>query len=75
MCKEKPVAAVPDLNTTVRLGPPDGAIGMLTHRDRAILRAVAIGTAELVAGAEPDLYLDGLACSDQFTAHRLVPPD
>jgi hypothetical protein len=54
------MTAVPDLIST------------LTHRDRAILRAVAVGTAELVAGAEPDLYLDGLACSDQFAAHRLV---
>lgn len=44
----------------------------LTQRDRAILRAVAAGSAELVAGAEPDIYLDGLACSDQFAAHRLV---
>lgn len=49
----------------------DDAVRTLTHRDRAILRAVASGTAELVAGAEPDLYLDGLACSDQFAAHRL----
>jgi hypothetical protein len=44
----------------------------LTHRDRAILRTVARGAAELVAGAESVLYLDGLACSDQFAVGRLV---
>ena len=55
------------------MSPPCAAtVSTLTHRDRAILRAVAAGSAELVAGAEPDMYLDGLACSDQFAAHRLV---
>lgn len=44
----------------------------LSYRDRAILRAVDSGTAELVLSATPDLYLDGLLCSDQFAAHRLA---
>lgn len=44
----------------------------LTGRDRAILAAVAAGGAELMWGAEPDLYLDGRCCSDQAAAHRLV---
>lgn len=44
----------------------------LTGRDRAILRAVARGRAELVWGAEPDLYLDGRFCCDQSAVHRLV---
>jgi hypothetical protein len=44
----------------------------LTGRDRAILRAVATGGAELVAGAEPDLLLDGRYCCDQTAAHRLA---
>lgn len=45
----------------------------LTSRDRAILRAVDGGNAELVAaGSEPDLYLDGRHCSDQFAARRLA---
>ena len=44
----------------------------LTGRDRAILRAVGRGTAELVVGGEPDLYLDGRWCADQFAAHRLA---
>ena len=34
----------------------------LSCRDRAILRAVAKGGAELLAGAEPDLFLDGRCC-------------
>jgi hypothetical protein len=52
--------------------PVAATLRTLTHRDRGILRAVSAGSAELVAGAEPDMYLDGLACSDQFAAHRLV---
>ena len=44
----------------------------LSGRDRAILRAVERGTAELVVGVEPDLYVDGRWCADQFAAHRLA---
>ena len=44
----------------------------LSGRDRAILRAVEYGLAELVVGVEPDLYLDGRSCADQFAAHRLA---
>ena len=44
----------------------------LSGRDRAILRAVAAGGAELALGVEPDLYLDGRCCCDQPAAHRLV---
>lgn len=44
----------------------------LSVRDRAILRAVTQGRAELVWGSEPDLYLDGRFCCDQSAAHRLV---
>jgi hypothetical protein len=52
--------------------PPTPVPTELTHRDRAILRTVARGAAEFVAGAESVLYLDGLACSDQFAVCRLV---
>ena len=41
----------------------------LTRRDRAILKAVADGRAELVHG---DLLLDGRCCCDQMAAHRLA---
>ncbi|WP_214404140.1 hypothetical protein [Pseudonocardia lacus] len=44
----------------------------LSGRDRAILRAVAAGNAELSWGAEPDLLLDGRYCCDQPAAHRLA---
>ena len=44
----------------------------LSGRDRAILRAVAAGGAELALGAEPDLFLDGRCCCDQSAAHHLV---
>ena len=44
----------------------------LTGRDRAILRAIARGGAELVAGSEPDLLLDGRCCCDQTAVHRLA---
>ena len=44
----------------------------LTHRDRAILRAVAGGTAELIGGSQPDLLVDGRCCCDQMAARRLA---
>ncbi len=44
----------------------------LSCRDRAILRAVGNGGAELIMGAEPDLFLDGRCCADQLAAHRLA---
>ena len=47
-------------------------IATLSHRDRAILRAVAGGTAELIGGSEPDLLVGGRCCCDQMAAHRLA---
>lgn len=44
----------------------------LSGRDRAILRAVAAGGAELALGSEPDLFLDGRCCCDQAAVHNLV---
>lgn len=44
----------------------------LSGRDRAILRAVAAGGAELSSGVEPDLFLDGRSCCDQSAVHHLV---
>lgn len=44
----------------------------LTRRDLAILRVVARGGAELIAGVEPDLFLDGMYCCDQSAAHFLA---
>ncbi|MPY81253.1 MAG: hypothetical protein GEV04_23120 [Actinophytocola sp.] len=44
----------------------------LNNRERATLRAVGVGRAEITCSAEPDLFIDGLACCDQVTAHRLA---
>lgn len=53
------------------MGRSGEAVGehQLSARDRAILAAVAAGSARLGAGA---LYLDGRCCCDQSAAHRLV---
>ncbi|WP_250558416.1 hypothetical protein, partial [Pseudonocardia lacus] len=50
---------------------PTAAVA-LSDRDRAILRAVGRGGAEVVVGALPDLFLDGRCCCDQLAARRLV---
>lgn len=60
------------MDTRTAEHPSAGPARGLTCRDRAILRAVARGDAEIVVGAEPDLFLDGRCCSDQMAAHRLV---
>ncbi|MFD9965067.1 hypothetical protein [Amycolatopsis sp. NPDC058986] len=44
----------------------------LSHRDRAILKAVAAGRAELSCSCEPDLFVDGLSCCDQAAARALT---
>jgi hypothetical protein len=37
-----------------------------------MLRAVSDGRAELICSCEPDLFIDGLGCCDQYTAHLLA---
>jgi hypothetical protein len=37
-----------------------------------MLRAVVAGRAQLSCGREPDLFIDGVPCCDQFTAHTLA---
>src|SRR5438045_2332251 len=60
------------------MGRSKGGVAMpqevveLNHRERATLRAVALGHAEITRSCEPDLFIDGLACCDQSTAHRLA---
>lgn len=44
----------------------------LNPRERATLRAVALGGAEITHSKAPDLFLDGLPCCDQSTARRLA---
>jgi hypothetical protein len=42
------------------------------HRAIAFLRAIGAGRGTLRCSCEPDLYIDGLSCGDQFTAHELA---
>ena len=44
----------------------------LSHRDRAILRAVAAGRCELSAAAGASLVIDGVRCCDQLVGPRLA---
>ncbi len=44
----------------------------LNNRERATLSAVGLGRCEITCSAEPDLFIDGIPCCDQFTAHRLA---
>ncbi|MGH3451495.1 MAG: hypothetical protein ACRDQW_12395 [Haloechinothrix sp.] len=47
-------------------------VAELNNRERAALHAIALGIAEITCSCEPDLFIDGLACCDQFTARRLA---
>lgn len=47
---------------------PSPAAATLSHRDRAVLAAVAAGRGTVTAGR---LLIDGLPCADQFVAARL----
>lgn len=38
----------------------------------AMLRAVAAGRALISRSCEPDLFIDGVACCDQVSAHELA---
>ncbi|SDC42048.1 hypothetical protein [Actinokineospora iranica] len=44
----------------------------LNYRVLAMLRAVDAGRAQISCGSEPDLYIDGVPCCDQFAAHTLT---
>ncbi|WP_410672520.1 hypothetical protein [Amycolatopsis sp. cmx-4-68] len=45
---------------------------VVNHRMLAMLRAVAAGRARVSCSSEPDLFIDGLSCGDQFAAHALA---
>lgn len=44
----------------------------LNHRALSILRAVVAGRVQLSCSSEPDLYIDGVPCCDQYLAHTLA---
>lgn len=54
------------------MSDPATLADVLSHRAFALLRAVGAGRAEMTCSSEPDLFVDGLACCDQSTAHHLA---
>lgn len=62
----------PSTISTRKVDPADE--GGLIHnlRASAILRAVAAGRVEMTYGCEPDMFIDGVYCCDQFAAHELA---
>lgn len=42
------------------------------HRICALLRAVGDGRGEMTVSSEPDLFIDGVPCCDQYTAHVMA---
>lgn len=44
----------------------------LNHRALSMLRAVVAGRAQISCSSEPDLYVDGVPCCDQYLAHTLA---
>ncbi|GLY39069.1 hypothetical protein Amsp01_050930 [Amycolatopsis sp. NBRC 101858] len=45
---------------------------LVNHRMLAMLRAVGAGRGRVSCSSEPDLFIDGLSCGDQFAAHALA---
>ena len=56
------------MNGNERSGSP----AVPNHRMLAMLRAVAAGRGRVSCSSEPDLFIDGLSCGDQFAAHALA---
>lgn len=44
----------------------------LNHRAMSMLRAVVAGRAQISCSSEPDLFIDGVPCCDQYLAHTLA---
>ncbi|EOD65222.1 hypothetical protein [Amycolatopsis vancoresmycina] len=59
------------MNGNEKTGSP-AAHPVVNHRKRAMLRAVGAGRALVSCSSEPDLFIDGLSCGDQFAAHELA---
>lgn len=51
---------------------PTTTTAILSHRDRAVLRAVAAGRCAISAHDAGALTIDGLSCCDQFVGPRLT---
>jgi len=59
------------MNGNEKAGSP-AAHPAVNHRMRAMLRAVGAGRGRVSCSSEPDLFIDGLSCGDQFAAHALA---
>jgi hypothetical protein len=59
------------MNRNEKTGSP-AAHPVVNHRMRAMLRAVGAGRGRVSCSSEPDLFIDGLSCGDQFAAHALA---
>ncbi len=59
------------MNGNENTGSP-AAHPVVNHRVRAMLRAVGAGRGRVSCSSEPDLFIDGLSCGDQFAAHALA---
>ncbi|MFB9683559.1 hypothetical protein [Amycolatopsis plumensis] len=59
------------MNGNDETGSP-AAHPVVNHRVRAMLRAVGAGRGQVSCSSEPDLFIDGLSCGDQFAAHTLA---
>jgi hypothetical protein len=59
-------------NTIAEVRTPHAGAGTPSHRALAMLRAVGSGRGQLSCSREPDLFIDGVSCGDQFTAHVLA---
>ena len=59
------------MNGNEKTGSPAAHPGV-NHRMRAMLRAVGAGRGRVSCSSEPDLFIDGLSCGDQFAAHALA---
>lgn len=44
----------------------------LNHRALSMLRAIVAGRAQISCSSEPDLFIDGVPCCDQYLAHTLA---
>ena len=44
----------------------------VNFRTLAMLRAIGSGRGQVSCSREPDLFIDGLSCGDQYAAHALA---
>jgi hypothetical protein len=59
------------MNSNEQTGTP-AVRPLVNHRMLAMLRAVGAGRGRVSCSSEPDLFIDGLSCGDQFAAHALA---